>query len=256
MKSRRRWIVGGAVGAALVLAAGVAAVGAQSGDDDGNGTSFLDRVAAKLGIDTPRLEQAIDDARNDQINEAVENGDLTEEQAERLRERLEELPGDAPFGGMFGGHGGGFGFKFRHGPGGDFKFDFFAPGLHLGQSREELATFLGITTDELAEEMRADGATLATVAEAHGKSRDDLKAFIRGEAESALNDAVDNGILTRERADALLQRLGEHVDRLIDGQWGMGRFHFRFGRDDDDADRERDDEPQEQRGREPALPGA
>lgn len=230
MTSRRRWLVGGAVGAALVLAAGVAAVGAQSGDD-GGGSSFLDRVAAKLGIDTPRLEQAIDDARNDQIDQAVQDGDLTEEQAQRLRDRLEGLPGDAPFGGPFGGPGGGFGSKFRHRPDGDLKFGFFPPGLRPGQSREALATFVGITTDQLNAQLAADGATLATVAEANGKSRDDLKAFIRGEAESALNEAVDGGRLTRERADALLQRLDEHIDRLIDADWGMGRFHFKFGPD-------------------------
>jgi uncharacterized protein YidB (DUF937 family) len=87
---KRRWILA-AAGAAVAIGVGVGAVMAQTGSDAA-GTSFLDRVAQKLGIDTPKLEQAISDARSDEIDQAVTDGDLTQEQAEALRQRLESAP--------------------------------------------------------------------------------------------------------------------------------------------------------------------
>jgi hypothetical protein len=67
----------------------------------GTGTTFWDRVAQKLGIDTPKLQEAVKSARTDQIDEAVQNGDLTQKQADALKQRLDQMPDDGP--GRFGG---------------------------------------------------------------------------------------------------------------------------------------------------------
>ena len=211
----KKWLVAmAAVSAALTLGIGV--VWAQEADGDDSGPSLLDRVAQKLGIDTPRLEQAIEDARSEQIDEAVQNGDLTPEEGERLKERLDELPANAPFLGVR--HGPGF-----DGPGGlGFAFGFGGPGLHFGfgglELRGDIAGFLGITEEQLEDELQADGATLATVAEAHGKTRDELKAFIESEVRERLGQAVADGDLTQEQADDIGERLSEHLDDLIDGE--------------------------------------
>lgn len=230
---RRRWMLGLAATAAIVvLAAGAIAAGAQS--QEGDGTSFLDRVASKLGIGSAELEQAIKDTRAEDIDQKVADGDLTQEQADELKQRLDDMPLDGHgFGPGLGsgfGRGGGFGMEFRSGPG-HFKFGLYGPGLAMGEAHQKLADFLGTTTDELRTELEADGATLATVAEAHGKSRDDLKAFIRSEAETRLAQAVTDGGLTQERADEMLARLDEHLDTMIDHEIrGGGRFHrFRDG---------------------------
>ena len=50
--------------------------------------------------------------------------------------------------------------------------------------------------------MMANGATLATVAQAHGKTRDQLKTFITNAAKTKLDAAVANGDLTQKHADA------------------------------------------------------
>ena len=63
--------------------------------------------------------------------------------------------------------------NFTPGAGGRFQSGFFG-----GLSESDLAGFLGITQDQLLSELQADGATLATVAQAHGKSRDDLQTFL------------------------------------------------------------------------------
>ena len=49
--------------------------------------------------------------------------------------------------------------------------------MGLADASQKFAEFLGITTDQLKTELQADNATIATVAAAHGKSRDQVKTF-------------------------------------------------------------------------------
>jgi len=212
----KKWLL---AAAAALTAAGVGAgvVMAQSGDEGGT-ASFLDRVAQKLGIETPKLEQALTDARSDEIDQAVTDGDLTQEQADRLKTRLDAMP-DGAFGGGFG-----FG---THGPDKALGFGGRHHGLGLGAAPEKLAGFLGITVNQLGVELRATDATLANVAEAHGKSREELKAFIEGEAKTKLGEAVAVGDLTQERADEVLTKLGERLDNMIDQALPAFGKHFR-----------------------------
>jgi hypothetical protein len=223
-----------------VLALGAGAVMAQSGED-ADGQSFLDRVAGKLGIDTGTLEQAITDARNDEIDQAVADGELTQEQADRLKEKLDDLPEGAPFlhgfGPKFGGPG--FGFEMRGAPGA-FGFGFIGPGLGGEDYQQKLADFLGVSVEDLRSELQADGANLASVAEAHGKSRDELKTFIVDEVTTALDARVADGDLTQEQADDILAKAEGVVDHMIDAEFGMkmrgGDFHFKFRGSPDDED--------------------
>ena len=63
-----------------------------------------------------------------------------------------------------------------------------------------MADFLGISENQLRSEMRAEGATLATVAQAHGKSRDDLQTFL---------------------TDALTRNIPNTVQQMIDSNMRM-----------------------------------
>lgn len=93
---------------------------------------------------------------------------------------------------------------------------------------EALAAFLGVTPDELRTELQADGATLATVAEAHGQTREALIAFVTGEARAALAEKVAAGSLTQAEADERLADFSDRVDELVDasGGFGRGRHHW------------------------------
>lgn len=212
MMLRRKWLIA-AAGAALVVVLGAGVVMAQS-TGNGAGSTFLDRVAQKLGIDTPKLQKAITDTRNEDVDAAVQNGDLTQKQADALKQKIQNAPG-------FGGHGSDEHNGFGRGPKG------FGPGLGLQDAPKQLADFLGITTDQLATEMKGDGATLAKVAEAHGKSRDQLKAFIIDTAKAKLDEAVKNGDLTEKHADAFLKMLTDNLDKGVDGNFGF--FGHGFG---------------------------
>lgn len=237
----RRSILLGAIGAVVAVMVVAAGVGwAAPGNQDVT-PSFLDRVAAKLGIETGQLEQAVKDVRGEQLDEAVQRGDLTQEQADRMKERLDEAPLDDGFGPGFGGggHGPGRGF------GGERGFGF---GFGLAGGFGDLAAFLGIDETQLRTELSADGASLASVAEANGKSRDELKAFLQTESDKRVDAAVADGMLTQERADEIKARLGEMLDKVIDQTGGRFNFEFRFkghgpfgGADDQPAEPENQD---------------
>lgn len=215
---KRRWLIA-AAGVALVVVLGGGAVMAQT-PAAGTGSTFLDRVAQKLGIDTPKLQQAITDTRNEDIDAAVANGDLTQKQADALKERIQNAPA-----GGFGGHSLGE----PKGLNGSEEFRGYkgAPGFGLGFGMgladipQQFADFLGITTDVLTTELGADGATLATVAGAHGKSREELKSFITTTAKTELDEAVKNGDLTQTHEDKMLAMLSDNLDKLIDGKFAM-----------------------------------
>jgi hypothetical protein len=243
MASRRTLILG-SLAAVAVLLVGAGAVMAQSGDDT-PGSSFLDRVADKLGIQSSDLEQAIRDTRNEDIDAAVERGDLTQEQADRLKDKLDNFDWEVPFPpggpGPFGPWDGGPGFHHGpRGPHGGFAFGF---GLGFPEGLSSLADLLGIPEDQLRDELAAEGATLASVAEAHGKSRDELKAFLTDNLDEKLAQAVDSGKLTQETADDIRARMAEALDKIIDSTAPfMGRGHFKFDfdfrapRDGEDGD--------------------
>ena len=217
MNRFRKWWVIAVVGVVATAAVGVASgVMAQTPVPTitGDGTTFLDRVAEKLGITSDTLREAVKDSASDEIDERVASGDLTQEQADAMKERIADAPDEAL---------GGFG----HGPG-------FGRGGHFFFGGDELATFLGVTADELRTELQADGATLASVAEAHGKSRDELKAFLTEQIKTHLDEEVADGRHTQEEADQKLAAFTENLDEMIDGTlpaFGPG-MHRGFGGSD------------------------
>ena len=104
-------------GAAIVLVLGVLGVGAVSAaNPPGNPTDYqsalLGKVATILGIDqqkvTDAFNQAAKDLRNQQIDDAVAAGRITQEYGNWLK----QMPGNVPFGHGFG--------PGMHGPGGRF----------------------------------------------------------------------------------------------------------------------------------------
>jgi len=206
---RRMVLLGAAVAAAILVVAGVRLAAAG---EDGNPTTLLDRVAAKLGIETDRLEQAFRDARSDQIDERVQSGDLTQEEADRLKQRLDAMPLDDGFGpGVHGGFGRGSG-----------------AGMDLIGAKAALADFLDIDEADLVGRL-ANGETLASIAEAQGKTRDELKSFLQSEATTRIDDAVAAGRITEDRAAELKANLSDRLDALIDGSIQDFKGRFRFG---------------------------
>jgi hypothetical protein len=209
----------GVVAAVLVVLVGGGAALAAADGRSPSPSAFLDSVAKHLGISSEKLVDATKAAAVDQVDAALEDGLITKEQAEAMKERIEA--GDGAF--LFGlgpggpGHFGGFGFR-----GGD--------GPHLfGGRLDAAAEYLDLTVAELREQL-AEGESLADVAKAKGKSVDGLKQALLVDTKEKLDEAVAEGDLTRERADAMLEKLESRIDDVVDGTamrpgFGMRRFH-------------------------------
>lgn len=168
----------------------------QSGIAQSYQQLFLQRLAAILGIDQPRLETAIRKANEDVINQAEQNGDISKNQADWMRQRLDN--GGWPM--MWGkgpGHRFGFG---RHGHG----FGGWMKGWDTS-SLDAVASVLGMTADELKTELR-DGKTLGEIADTRGVDRQKVIDALVSAKKAKLDEAVANGDLTQKQADNILKR--------------------------------------------------
>jgi hypothetical protein len=213
------WLSGGVIGFTLSAALIGGAAFAQddvSTSPVGYGQAFFENLAERLGITTDELDSAIDDAGGATLDEAVANGDITEEQADAMRERLEATEG---FPGIGKGFGSGFG---RHGGIGHHIFGH-------GVALDTVATTLGISEEELLSQLR-DGATLEETITANDSTVAELVNALVAEAEDRLSAAVADGRITQEQADTILAAMPERLTDAIEngitfpGRWRHGPF--------------------------------
>lgn len=188
MNTRKARVLGVVLLAAFVVAvAGVALAQENSAASPGNLPKiFWSKLAAALGIDESKLQEAVKSAASQTIDEGIQQGILPEERAQELRECLEKGIWPAPLGGFggFRGFRGGFGF--------------------------EVADLLGMSPQELRQELQS-GKTLQEIAAAKGLSLDQLRQQWLARKKAELQELVSQGKLTQEKADEILSRL-EKVD--------------------------------------------
>jgi hypothetical protein len=244
-------LAGGAAALVIVFGAG-AALGASGATNPAS--SFLGDVAKKLGISEEKLTDAIKATQIDRIDAAQARGDITKEQADALKEQVRSgktptiLPGFravGPLGLGVPGLGKGLGLGHR---------GFFKGGLGLGKSEslEAAADYLGLTQAELRQAL-ANGKSPADLAKEKGKSVDGLKAAVKKPVKEEVDEAVKDGLLTKEQGDDLYAALSKAADAFVDGDFagplglrlpglglgplGLGKafghrgapFHFGFG---------------------------
>lgn len=182
---------------------GTATPSARQQERQAQADAYLARLAQNLGVSVDQLKNALKQTALQQVDAALAAGDLTAEQAQAIRERI-----NAGSGAFFGP---GFGRGGPDGPGGHG-----GRGGHAGASHEEIATFLGITAEQLRTEL--NGKSLAQVAQAHGKTRDALIQFLVQQATTRINAEVTAGRLTQaqatERLGDLQTKIAEIVDRV------------------------------------------
>lgn len=165
-----------------------------------------DAFANRLGRSTDELDQAWSDARAQVVQQAMEEGLITQEQAERILEQETTFLGRnmmAPFGRMVK----------RARPFGRMGHPSIMPfGFNImGQGLETVADVLGMEVEELTAQTR-EGQSIAEIA---GDQLEAVKAALLERAAEAVNQAVQDGRLTQERADQILGNLSEQVDNLL-----------------------------------------
>jgi predicted DNA-binding protein YlxM (UPF0122 family) len=178
----------------------------------------LGEVAEAQGIDTQAIVDAVYAQVAETLEQAVEDGRLTQEQVDGMLERLAECDGEQlrclglPFGPSLGTRG-----DFRKGGG------WWGPWGGLDAAAE----VLGMETDELTAELR-DGKTLAEIAEEKGVDFEAVQDAMNAQMEQMLQEAEDEGTLSPECAECARQHLGECEENWPQGRDGF--FGMRGGR--------------------------
>lgn len=186
MKGKKVWIIGLTLLVAFSLV-GVGVALAQSGTQAPGAALpqlFWSKLAAKLGIDQAKLQEAVKAAAGETVDEAVQQGLLPADKAQRLRDAIAN--GEFPL------------------PPHGFR------GFRVGGLLSDLASLLGTTPQQLGEELKA-GKTLADIAGAKGLTLDQLKEKWLAQKKAELQEQVSQGKLTQEKADEILSRL-EKID--------------------------------------------
>lgn len=179
--------------AVAALAVGVAGAGAA------DKPTLADDVAARLGVSSDQLRNAFKAALAARIDAAVAAGRLTPEQGATLKERIVSAKGL--------GIGVRKAFAQRHKA-------LLGRIAAAARGRGPAAEYLGLTRAQLRDELRK-GRSLAQIATSKGKSVDGLEAALLAPAKARLDRAVADNRLTRQRADEILARLAERVEKLV-----------------------------------------
>jgi hypothetical protein len=199
--------------------------------DEGNNkaaylATFLDRLAANVGVDRAALDQAIRASANQTLEQVVADGDLTAQQADQLRQRIDQFPNTLD---TWNGPRNGFGGPGRHmggmpwsggmggAPWGGGAGGFSAFADNIQAVIDAVAAKLNLSADELRTRL-GDGQSLLAVAEAQGVAEGDLRTTITDAANTQLDAAVLAGELTQTQADMIRQR----VESLPLDQTGWG----------------------------------
>jgi len=169
--------------------------------------AFLDNLAAALNIQRATLDNAITTAGNRTIDDAVQQGKLTQSQGDALKLRLQN--GDI-----------GVLRKRGHIPGPAATVLRDLPRTML----DAAAQTLGMTPAELLTQLRG-GQTLAQIAQAKGTTEQAVIDAALAAAKTRLNQAVTDGDLTQAQADTIYTQLEQKGSRLFTPR-GRG-FHGR-----------------------------
>jgi hypothetical protein len=217
--SAKRKLVAGATGLVVLAGTGGAYAATQSStpsptktkaaariDQGAEQKAFLDDLAKRLNVTRDQLDTAIKGAADARIDAAVAAGKLTKEQGEAMKKRLAAgapllRPGPLGLGRP---HGGTFGRP-----------------LGLGFRLDEAADYLGLTRQQLHEQLR-NGKSLADVAKAQNKSVDGLKTALKNALTAQLDKAVKDKRLTEAQKTKILADVDARLDEVVNNTGPRG----------------------------------
>ena len=180
------------------------------GQERGGGSRFFTQdaydqaLADALGITVDELTAARDSARQTLLQQAVDEGKLTQEQADAIisGEGLRSVMGDI---------------------------------FNADMMKTAVADALGMTVEEL-DAAQADGQRLPEIAAAQGVEMSAVQEAVQAAHEAAIAQAVADGLITQEQADQLLNHGGFGMGGPHGGKGGprghgggMGMGNGRFG---------------------------
>lgn len=189
----------------------------------------LAEIAEEKGVSVEQLTEVIVSAHIEQLDQLVADGKLTEENKALLLENVEEMA-IAMINGTMPVDGRGFGGKGFRGMGGGIGFGF-GPQL-AGTNHTEIAEFLGLTADELTEQIVA-GKSLAEIAEDKGISEEQLIVKLTEIYKTKLDQLVTDGSITEDQKATFLENIDAKINDMITAKksdFQKGNFHDKKGR--------------------------
>jgi hypothetical protein len=209
MKGRlKRKVIVGCVVALAVAVTGGAFAATRATTPRQESKAVIDDAARQLGVQPNELSAALRKALSNRVDEAVADGRVTKAEGDALKARINS--GEAP---LFGGPRRGFG-RLGHGP------HFHVHGL------EAAASYLGLTEAQLRTQLNG-GKTLGQVARDRDKAVDGLVDALVASANEKLDQAVEDGRLTKAQADEIKQGQRARITEFVNS--GRLRFRFRDG---------------------------
>ncbi len=196
MKKRTKLAAG--AGAALAVVGAGGALAADRLTPKEQSKAVVEDAAKQLGVDPAKLNDALQKALENRIDEAVKDGRLTEAQGKAMKQRIES--GDFP---LFGGPGFGGPRGFGH---------------HGFRDLDAAAAYLGVDEDTLRQRLR-DGDTLADVAKDTGKSVEGLVTAIVASTTKRLDEAVAAGRITKAQRDEIVAGLKARSTAIVNGDF-------------------------------------
>jgi polyhydroxyalkanoate synthesis regulator phasin len=207
MSRRNKLVAGGA--ALLVAVAAGGAIAATKLTPGQESQAVIDDAAKQLGVQPRELSNALKQALKNRVDDAVEDGRLTEEQGRRMKQRIDA--GGVPLFGL-----GRRGFHDHHRKG-------IAPHMLFGGKAVGAAEYLGMERREMFRAL-SNGKTLADLARERDKSVDGLIDAMVEATEKRLDEAVAEGKLTEADKNQVLGDVRERITRLVNEGFPAPRF--------------------------------
>jgi polyhydroxyalkanoate synthesis regulator phasin len=195
----------------VLLVAGLGAAGAIAASrmlsPSEESKAIIDDAASQLGLEPSELSDALKRALKNRIDEAVEDGRLTEEQAAELKGRIDES--EYP---MLGGP-----WKLGLGPlgpglDGVRPFGHFADFAILSTAAE----YLGLSEEALREAL--EDSSLAEIAKDHGKTAAGVVQHLVATQTKRIDAAVEDGKMTDEHATALKANIEDRIEAFVNAE--------------------------------------
>jgi hypothetical protein len=197
-------LAAGVVGAGAVALTQLNANNAASSSSDKASKycdSFFGHLSSDIGKSQTDVKNAINQAIDQTLSDAVHNGDLTQDQANNIKNQISQSGGGCQA------------LQSLKNTVGRGKR---AAGIAaLAFSLDAAAKALSMTPADLKAQLAA-GKTLHQLADSKGVSQAQFIASVKTALKTRLDTAVKNGKLTQSQEDAMLSRVDQLVNRVWD----------------------------------------
>jgi 3-hydroxyacyl-CoA dehydrogenase len=209
MTRKRLVVLAASVAIVALLAVGGVATVFAAGSTTTSGTSrgqeFLNRLANNLGITPDKLQQGLKTTADQEIDNAVANGRITQDQANKAKQNVDNGNGLSAFTRFFG----------RRIQDRDL--------LRFG-TWNDLASELGMSPQDLSSQLKA-GKTLKQIIIDQNKTVDDVVNAVAAKVQQTLDAQVTAGKLSQSREATILANLKTRLTDVINNGGPTPHMH-------------------------------